>query len=85
MLKKVDPSGSFLFLSSSEVYTNSEANLSNEDMYSCISSNHPRAPYILSKLIGESLCLNELSNTKKNIKIARFLKNDEVFGVAQMV
>ena len=71
LLKKVDPSGSFLFLSSSEVYTNSEANLSNEDMYSCISSNHPRAPYILSKLIGESPCLNELNNTKKNIKIAR--------------
>ena len=71
LLKKVDPSGSFLFISSSEVYTNSQSNLNNENMGSCISSNHPRAPYILSKLIGETLCLNEVINSKKNIKIAR--------------
>lgn len=71
LLKKVNTSGSFLFLSSSEVYTNSQLKLNNENMNSCVSSNHPRAPYILSKLLGESLCLSELINSKKNIKIVR--------------
>lgn len=71
LLKKLNSSGSFLFISSSEVYTNSEAHHSNENINSYISSDHPRAPYILSKLVGESLCLAELDNTNKNIRVAR--------------
>jgi dTDP-glucose 4,6-dehydratase/UDP-glucuronate decarboxylase len=71
LLKKINPLGSFLFVSSGEVYTNSQFNLNNEDMNSCIHSNHLRAPYILSKLMGESICFTELTSSNKNIKIAR--------------
>jgi len=71
LLKKLNPTGSFLFLSSSEVYTDSQSDLNNENMKSCITSNHSRAPYILSKLLGESICFSELASSKKNIKVAR--------------
>lgn len=71
LLKKINPLGSFLFLSSSEVYANTQINLNQEDMNSCINSNHPRAAYILSKLMGESICFAESTNSNKNIKIAR--------------
>jgi len=71
LLKKVSLTGSFLFLSSSEIYENSISDLALENFNGCVHPNHPRAPYILSKLLGESICLNELDNTKKNIKIAR--------------
>jgi UDP-glucuronate decarboxylase len=71
LLKKINPLGSFLFLSSSEVYANTQISLNQEDMNSCINSNHPRAAYILSKLMGESICFTESTNSSKNIKIAR--------------
>ena len=71
LLKKLNPNGSFLFLSSSEVYTDSQSDLNNENTKSYVTSNHSRAPYILSKLLGESICLSESASSKKNIKIAR--------------
>jgi dTDP-glucose 4,6-dehydratase/UDP-glucuronate decarboxylase len=71
LLKKINPLGSFLFLSSSEVYANTQISLNQEDMNTCINSNHPRAAYILSKLMGESICFAESTNSNKNIKIAR--------------
>jgi len=71
LLKKVSSTGSFLFLSSSEIYENLQSNLALEDFNGCVHPSHPRAPYILSKLLGESICLNEMKYTKKKIKIAR--------------
>lgn len=71
LLKKLNPLGSFLFLSSSEVYANTQKSLNQEDINSCINPNHPRAAYILSKLLGESICFTESTNSNKNIKIAR--------------
>jgi dTDP-glucose 4,6-dehydratase/UDP-glucuronate decarboxylase len=71
LLKKLNPTGSFLFLSSSEVYRDSQSDLNNESTNTSINTNHSRAPYILSKLMGESICFEELSKSRKNIKVAR--------------
>jgi UDP-glucuronate decarboxylase len=71
LLNKVNLNGRFLFISSSEVYTNSNIGKNNEKSIGLITPDHPRSPYILSKLLGEALCSQELANSNKKISIAR--------------
>jgi dTDP-glucose 4,6-dehydratase/UDP-glucuronate decarboxylase len=92
LLKKLNPSGSFLFLSSSEVYTDSQTDLNSESINTNVITNHSRAPYILSKLLGESICFAELRNSNKNIKVARLsmvygpgIKKDDQRVVSQFL
>lgn len=67
LIDKLTNHGTFLFISSSEVY--SLGDLINTDSRSneTINVEHPRAAYIFSKLLGEIIC----NNSEKNIKIAR--------------
>ncbi len=71
LLKKITNTGTFLYMSSSEVYTNSRLNSSSESNLGLIEPSNGRAQYIYSKLLGESICNRESNDTKKNIKIAR--------------
>lgn len=71
LLDKVNLKGRFLFISSSEVYTNSNIGKNNEKSIGLITPDHPRSPYILSKLLGEALCSQELAKSNKKISIAR--------------
>jgi UDP-glucuronate decarboxylase len=71
LLKKLNNSGQYLFISSSEVYTNSKIRPSTESDIGNIQPNNFRAPYIYSKLLGESICMKEIESSNKNIKIAR--------------
>lgn len=71
LIKKLSSVGSLLFISSAEVYTNSHAPINTEQLSGSVNSNHPRAAYIYSKLIGESICYHESKQSTKNIKVAR--------------
>lgn len=71
LLQKLDDNGTFLYISSSEVYTNSKLTLSSESDLGFTAPSNPRAIYIYSKLLGESICNSEIRNSNKNIKIAR--------------
>lgn len=71
LIKKLSPIGSLLFISSAEVYTNSNAPTHTEQVCGSVNSNHPRAAYIYSKLIGESICNHESKQSTRNIKVAR--------------
>ena len=71
LLQKLTNDGSFLYISSSEVYRLLPMTEKNTDLNSIYDFNHPRSAYILSKLLGEIICEVEISNTSKNIKIAR--------------
>ncbi len=56
LLQKVKPGGSFLFLSSSEVYSGLEKPLLSESDIGTTTPLHPRACYIEGKRGGEMLC-----------------------------
>jgi dTDP-glucose 4,6-dehydratase/UDP-glucuronate decarboxylase len=71
LLKRLRNSGQFLFISSSEIYTNSKNLPATESDIGSIKTDNLRAPYIYSKLLGESICMKEISSCKKDIKIAR--------------
>ena len=71
LLQKLTYNGSFLYISSSEVYRLLALFKKNTLTNSIVDVNHPRSAYILSKLCGEVICEAELSNTSKKIKIAR--------------
>ena len=71
LIKKLSSVESLLFISSAEVYTNSHAPINTEQLSGSVNSNHSRAAYIYSKLIGESICNHESKQSTKNIKVAR--------------
>jgi len=71
LIKKIKKGGKFLYLSSSEVYTNSNFKSTTEDTIGSVSVNHPRAGYILSKKLGEVICLNSNQYSDTQIKVAR--------------
>ena len=71
LISKCKPDGNFLFISSSEVYSNLKSEAPKEDEVGWIHPKHPRAPYVLSKLSGETICLYEAERSNKNIKIVR--------------
>ena len=55
LLKKLKPGGSFLFLSSSEVYSGHANTLNSEEDIGTTSPSHPRACYIEGKRSGEAI------------------------------
>ena len=62
LLKKLNTNGSFLFLSSSEVYSGSLNSHSNESDIGSTTPNHPRACYIEGKRTGEAIINAARSN-----------------------
>jgi nucleoside-diphosphate-sugar epimerase len=67
LLKK---SGSFIFCSTSEVYSGLSLNNIQEIDIGCTTPDHPRACYIESKRCGEAIC-HAFAEKGYNIKIAR--------------
>jgi len=67
LLNKVRENGNFIFLSTSEIYAESEDN--NEDCKITINPSNSRNCYILSKLFGETML--SLTSKKINHKIIR--------------
>ena len=64
LFRKIELGGSFIFLSSSEVYGSTVDNVFTEETPLQIDQNNPRACYTTSKVIGE-LIVRELSNLKE--------------------
>ena len=71
LLEKLTPGGNLLFMSSSEIYTGCERVNPNEGDCGFINSDHPRAPYVDSKKLGEVICLNSKRYSDSKIVIAR--------------
>jgi nucleoside-diphosphate-sugar epimerase len=70
LLNKLKPNGTFLFISSSEVYNGLfEYNIT-EDRIGLTNPTHPRSPYIEGKRCGESIC-NIFRENGKNVKVVR--------------
>lgn len=70
LLNKLKPNGTFLFISSSEVYNGLfEYNIT-EDRIGLTNPTHPRSPYIEGKRCGESIC-NVFRENGKNVKVVR--------------
>ena len=70
LLSKLKPSGTFLFVSSSEVYNGLYEYNITEDRIGLTNPSHPRSPYIEGKRCGESIC-NVFRENGKNVKIVR--------------
>lgn len=62
--------GSFLFVSSSELYSGLNTTDISEDMIGITNTDHPRSCYIEGKRCGEAIC-NAYNNHGYNVKIAR--------------
>jgi UDP-glucuronate decarboxylase len=56
LLKRLRPDGTFLFLSSSEIYCGLSLSPSTEDMCGTTTPYHPRSSYIEGKRAGEAVC-----------------------------
>jgi len=70
LLEKLRPSGKFLFLSTSEVYSGIEAGPFHEGQIGISNTTHPRSCYIESKRCGEAIC-NAFRTGGVNAKSAR--------------
>jgi nucleoside-diphosphate-sugar epimerase len=70
LLEKLKDDGSFLFISSSEVYNGLYKLGIEETEVGQTTPSHPRAPYIEGKRCGEAIC-NAYKEKGRNIKIAR--------------
>jgi len=70
LLNKLNPDGSFLFISSSEVYNGLYESNVTEDRIGLTNPTHPRSPYIESKRCGEAIC-NIFRENGQNIKVVR--------------
>ena len=67
LMSLLNPDGSFLYCSSSEIYSGLDQENITETQIGTTTPNHPRACYIESKRCGEAIC-NSYDN---NVKIAR--------------
>jgi len=56
LLEKLNAGGSFLFISSSDLYNGLQAALFSEEQIGTTNTDHPRACYIEGKRTGETLC-----------------------------
>lgn len=56
LLKRLRPQGSFIFISSSEVYCGLKESIFHEDYIGTTTPYHPRASYIEGKKSGEAVC-----------------------------
>ena len=70
LFEKLKPSGSFLFLSSSEIYSGLDVDEINELQIGNTTTSHARACYIEGKRTGEAIC-HAFIEKKYNVKIAR--------------
>jgi UDP-glucuronate decarboxylase len=70
LLNKLKKDGSFLFISSSEVYNGLYENNVTEDQIGLTNPTHPRSPYIESKRCGETIC-NIFRENGQNVKVVR--------------
>ena len=70
LLEKLDDNGTFLFISSSEVYNGLFKYNIHEDEIGNTDPFHPRSSYIEGKRCGESIC-NIYRESGKNVKIVR--------------
>jgi nucleoside-diphosphate-sugar epimerase len=70
LLQKLNPEGKFLFISSSEVYSGNPSVPYQESDVGYTNTNHPRACYIESKKLGETIC-NIYRQNGLDIKSAR--------------
>ena len=70
LLRRLSPGGSFLFLSSSEVYSGLTGSPSREDQIGTTTPEHARACYIESKRAGEAAC-HAFRARGINAKVAR--------------
>lgn len=70
LLNKLKPNGTFLFVSSSEVYNGLYDNNITEDQIGLTNPTHPRSPYIESKRCGESIC-NIFRENGRDVKVVR--------------
>jgi len=70
LFEKLNPNGTFLFLSSSEVYNGLDKFSVSEDEIGVSNTTNPRACYIESKRCGEAICHIQ-KNMGKDVKIAR--------------
>ena len=70
LLNKLKDDGTFLFVSTSELYSGIDNLSVNEDNIGNTNTNHPRSCYIESKRCGESIC-HAYKEKGRNIKIAR--------------
>ncbi len=69
LFKYLKPGGTFLYVSSSEVYSGNQLNCS-EDEIGNTTPSHPRACYIEGKRCGEAIC-HSYRDSGYNVKIAR--------------
>ena len=68
LLEKVNPNGTFIFISSSEIYANSTGNKETDKII--IDSQNKRNCYILGKLFGETLLnITERNITSRSIRL----------------
>ena len=70
LFKLLNPGGSFLFLSSSELYSGLDIENISEDLIGTTSPDHPRSCYIDSKRCGESI-VHSFKEKGFDVKIAR--------------
>lgn len=70
LFELLNPDGSFLFISSSEIYNGLEIDDITENMMGTTNTDHPRSCYIEGKKCGEAICHAYLEKGY-NVKIAR--------------
>lgn len=70
LLNKLKKAGTFLFVSTSELYSGLDVENITEDECGVTSTDHPRACYIEGKRCGEAICYSFLQK-RVNVKIAR--------------
>jgi len=70
LFNMLNTGGSFIFMSTSEVYSGIDHDNISEDDIGTSSTNHPRSCYIEGKRCGEAIC-HAFNNEKANVKIIR--------------
>lgn len=70
LLKHLDKNGTFLFVSTSEIYSGLDVHNINETQVGTSNTDHPRSCYIEGKRTGEAIC-HAYAQKGYNIKIAR--------------
>lgn len=70
LFKMLNLRGSFIFMSTSEIYSGIDCDNITENNIGTSSTDHPRSCYIEGKRCGEAIC-HAFSNEKNNVKIIR--------------
>ncbi len=67
LIDNLSPSGRFLFVSTSEIYSGLDNPPFKERQVGTTNTDHFRAPYIEGKRCGEAICISALGNSKRCI------------------